>query len=144
AGNDAHAVRHFELRHGIAQFVTIFAFDAARYTAATGVIGHQYQIAAGQRDEGGQCSAFVAALILIDLNDELLTFLEHILDAGATAFCIVEKIAAGHFLEWQKSVPVCAVVDKGSFKRGLDASNTAFVDVAFALFLTSSFDIKID
>ena len=37
-----------------------------------------------------------------------------------------------------------AVIDKAGFKRRLDARNNAFVNIAFALFTTGSFNIDID
>ena len=48
AGNQAHARRMLEPIHDLAQFLAVFALDAARHTAAARVIGHQDQIAAGQ------------------------------------------------------------------------------------------------
>ena len=72
AGNDAHALRRVELIHGLAQLLPFFALNPTRDTAAAGVVGHQYKVATGQRDKGGQCSALVAALFLLDLNNELL------------------------------------------------------------------------
>ena len=41
----AHAVWHFELRHGVAQFVTIFAFDTTRNAATARIVRHQNEIA---------------------------------------------------------------------------------------------------
>ena len=40
AGNQAHAARHLELIHGLAQLLAILALDSARYTATARVIGH--------------------------------------------------------------------------------------------------------
>ena len=37
-----------------------------------------------------------------------------------------------------------AVVDKTGFERRLNARNNAFVNIAFALFATGSFNINID
>ena len=37
-----------------------------------------------------------------------------------------------------------AVIHKTRFKRGLDARDNAFVNIAFALFTTGSFNINID
>ncbi len=74
AGDQAHAFRNVELRQRVAQFVALFALDAARDATAARVGRHQHDVAAGQRDVGGQCSALVAALVLFDLNQEFLAF----------------------------------------------------------------------
>jgi hypothetical protein len=74
-------LRHVQLVHDVAQFGAVVALDAARDAAAARVVRHQHQVAAGQRDEGGQRRALVAALVLVDLDDEFLAFAEGVLDA---------------------------------------------------------------
>src|SRR5690606_30532132 len=64
ARDDAHAGGHLQLVHGLAQFLAVLAFDAARYAAAARIVGHQHQVAARERDKGGQRGAFIAALFL--------------------------------------------------------------------------------
>ena len=54
------------------------------------------------------------------------------------------KLLSENFLEWQKSMSVLAIVYKASLKARLDAGNDTFVNIAFALFATGSFDIEID
>src|SRR5690606_40603476 len=117
-----------------------------RNATATRIVRHQHEITTGQRDEGGQCGAFVAAFVLVDLDDEFLAFLDDVLDAGAAAFglSLVLEVAAGDFLEWQKTMPFGAVVDEGSFERGLDTGDDTLIDIALALFLAGGFDIQID
>ena len=44
ASDDAHAGRDGQLVHGFAQFLTFFALDAARNTAASRVVRHQDQV----------------------------------------------------------------------------------------------------
>ena len=82
AGDDAHAVGTSSCAMSVAQFVAVFAFDAARHAAAARVVWHQHQIAAGEADEGGQRSTLVAAFVLFHLDDEFLAFFQGILDAG--------------------------------------------------------------
>ena len=142
--DQTHALRHVELIHGFAQFVAIFALDATRYTATTGIVGHQDQIASSQRNECGECRALVAALILVDLDDEFLAFLEGFLDGRAVWFNAFTKIGARDFLEGEKAVPFCAVIDKGRFEAGLDAGDYGLVDVALALFLGGRFDVEVN
>ncbi|MNI23184.1 hypothetical protein D3C73_767590 [compost metagenome] len=144
ASNDAHALGQIKLLHGIAQFLAVFTLDAARNTAATGVVGHQDQIAASQRDERGQGCALVAAFFLFDLNDQFLAFAQRILDAGATDIDAFLEEAASNFLEGQKAVTVFTVVDEASFQAGFDPGNDTFVDVAFALFAAGSLDVEVD
>ena len=67
----------------VAQLVAVLALDAARDAAAARIVRHQHQVAAGERDERGQRRALVAALVLVDLDDELLAFAQRVLDAGA-------------------------------------------------------------
>ena len=144
AGNDAHALRDGQTVHGFAQFLSVFAFDATRYTAAARVVGHQYQIPAGKRDEGCQCCTLVAALFLFDLDDEFLAFTQRILDARSAHIHAFLEVSAGDFLEGQEAVALFAVADKAGFEARLDAGNDPFVYVAFALFAAGGFDVEVN
>src|SRR5690606_23630311 len=144
AGDDAHALGHFQLLHRVAQFLAVFAFDPARDAAAARVVGHQHQVAAGQRDERGQGGALVAALFFFDLDDQFLAFAQGVLDAGGADVHAFLEVAAGHFLEWQEAVAIFAVVDEAGFQAGFDAGNDTFVNVAFALFAAGGFDVEVD
>src|SRR3546814_6592850 len=57
-------------------FFAFVTFGAARDTAGLRIVRHQYQIAASQRNEGRQCGALVAALFLLDLDDDFLAFFQ--------------------------------------------------------------------
>ena len=142
-GDDAHPVRHFQLPDRVAQFVAIFTFDTTRDATSARIVGHQHQVAPGERDVRGEGSALVAAFVLVDLDDEFLPVLELILDAAATAVTFAQ-ILAGDFLERQEPVTVGAVIDETGFEAGFDAGDDCLVDVALALFLTGRFDIEID
>jgi hypothetical protein len=61
--------------HGLAHLVAVLALDAARHAAGARIVRHEHQEAAGQTDEGGEGGALVAALFLLDLDDEFLAFL---------------------------------------------------------------------
>ena len=143
ARDDGHALGVFELVHGLLELGALVAFDAARDTTTPGVVGHQHHIAASQRDEGGQGRALVATLFLLDLNDQLLAFLDHIIDAGLAGGDAFGEILLGDFLEGQKAVAVFAVVDKAGFQGGLDPGNNGFVDIAFALFAAFDFNFVV-
>src|SRR5690606_14052576 len=95
-------------------------------------------------DERGQGRALVAALFLVDLNDEFLSFVEGVLDARSAHIHSFLEIAAGYFLEGEKSVTLFAIVDEAGLKAGFDSGDDSLVNVAFALFASSSFYIEID
>ena len=80
--DQAHVARHGQAVQGFTQFVALFAFDAAADATSTWIVRHQYQVTTGEADEGGQGRALVAALFLLDLDDQLLAFLDHVLDPG--------------------------------------------------------------
>ena len=85
AGDDAHALRDVELGDRVAQLVALLALDAARDAAAARIVRHQHEVAAGEGDVGGQRRALVAALVLVDLDDQLHALAELVLDAAAAA-----------------------------------------------------------
>ncbi len=143
-GDHAHAVRDLQLRHRFAQFLTLVAFDPARHAAAARIVRHQNQIAAGERDERGEGGALVAALFLLDLDDQFLAFAQGILDARGAHVDAFLEVLAGDFLERQEAVAVFAVVDEARFERRLDTGDDTFVDIAFALFAPGCLDVDVD
>ena len=144
AGDQAHALRHVELIHDLAQFGAFVTLDATRNAATARVVRHQHQVTSGERDVGGEGSALVAALVLFDLNDQFLPFAQRLLDGGLAGVNAGLEVGAGNFLERQKAVALGAVVDKGRFEAGLDAGYHRLVDVALAFFLGGRFDIEVD
>src|SRR5690606_8184120 len=132
-GDDAHACRQIELVHGFAQFLTIFAFNAARYATPARIVRHQDEITTGQRDKGGERGALVAAFFLFDLDDEFLALGERILDTRTADIHAFLEIAAGNFLEGKKAVTLFAVADEAGFQARFDAGDDTLVDIAFAL-----------
>ncbi|MDR9000031.1 hypothetical protein FEP67_06196 [Burkholderia multivorans] len=144
AGDHAHPVRNLQLRHRFAQFLTLVALDPARHAAAARVVRHQHEVAAGERDERGEGGALVAALFLLDLNDQFLALAQRVLDARGAHVDAVLEVLAGDFLERQEAVAVFAVVDEARFERRLDARDDTFVDIAFALFAPGCLDVDVD
>ena len=145
AGDQAHAVRHLELIHDIAKLGPLVALDAARNATATRVVGHQHQIATGERDVGRQRRALGAALVLLDLDDQLLAFLECVLDAWSPlAVAAGGEIRLRDFLEGQKAVALGAIIDESCFEAGFDAGDDRLVNVALAFFFGGRFDIEVD
>jgi len=144
AGDDAHAFGQLQLVERVAQLVAVFALDAARDAAAARVVGHEDEVASRQADEGGEGGTLVAALVLFDLDDQLLALAQRILDAGTADVDAILEIAAGDFLEGQEAVAFFAVVDERRLEAGLDAGNDAFVDVALALLPGCRLDVQVD
>ena len=143
-GDYAHTLADLELVYQRTQFVSILTLHATRNTATARVVGHQYEIASRQADESRKRRALVAALVLFDLDDELLAFLECVLDAGFANFCILPEVALGDFLERQEAVPFLAIIDEGGLETGLDAGDDTLVNVALALFPCCRFDVEVD
>ena len=105
AHDHAHIGRHVQAVDGLAQVIALVAFDAAGNAAGTGVVRHQYQVAASQADKGSQGSAFIAALFLVYLNNDFLAFAQYFLDVDA-AFRLLGEVFAGDFLEGEKAVAI--------------------------------------
>ena len=144
--DDAHGLGHLNVVHGFLELSPLFAFDATGNTTGAGVVGHQYQVASGKGDEGGQGRAFVAALFLINLDDDFLAFGDHVLDVDL-AFDLARRfleVLFGNFLQGQEAVALGAEIDKGSLKAGLNAGNAAFVNVGFFLLAGTGFDIEVE
>src|SRR6185369_2044314 len=144
AGDDAHAVGQLELVQGVAQLVPVLALDAAGDPAAPRVVRHQDEIPPRQGDEGRERRALGAALVLLDLDAELLPLAQRVLYAGPPYVDAFLEIAAGDFLEGQKPVPLLAIVDEGGLEAGLDPGDDSFIDVALALFPRGGLNIEID
>ena len=138
----AHLVGQRELAHGVLELAALIALDAPRDTAGTRVVGHQHQEAPGQADEGGQRRTLVAALLLVDLDDDFLSLLEHLLDIGAPRG-FLGKVLAGDLLERQKAVTIGAEVDEGGFQAGFQAGDLAPVDVGLLLLPGAGLDVQI-
>ncbi len=144
ARDDAHAGGQLELVHRLAQFLPVFAFDAARDPAAAGIVRHQHQVAAGQRDKGRQRRPLVAAFLLLDLDDHFVAVADRFVDAGAADVDAGPEEAARDLLERQEAVPLLAVVHEAGFEAGLDPGDDALVDVRLALLATLGLDVDVD
>ena len=142
AHDQAHVARYGQAVQGFAQFVALFAFDAARDATGARVVGHQYQVAAGQADEGGEGGTFVATLFLLDLNDDFLPFAEHFLDVHP-AFRGFLEVFAGDFFQRQEAVTFGTEVDESGFEAGFDAGDLAFVDVGLFLLTRAGLDVQV-
>ena len=133
AGNDGHAIGVFQLVHGLFQLGAFVTLNATRNTAAPRVVGHEHHIAACQTDEGGKRCAFIAAFFFFYLDKEVLPLFDDFLNARLRRRDIAAEVLFRDFFKRQKTVPVFAVIDKAGFKRGLDAGDHGFIDIALAL-----------
>ena len=130
--------------HDFAQFGALVALDAARNAAATRVVGHQNKVAAGETDESRQRCALVAALVLVDLDDDFLALTQCFADGRLAGFDTGLEIGAGNFLERQEAVAFRSIVDERRFETGLDARDYRLVNVAFLLFLCGRFNVEVN
>ncbi len=144
ARDQAHAFGVVELVEVFLQLLAVFALDAARHAAAARIVRHQHQVAPGQGDEGRQRSALVAALLLFDLHEQRVAFLDRVLDARRAHVDTFAEEIARDLLERQEAVPVFTVVDKTGFERRLDSRHDGFVDIAFALFATFDLGFEVE
>ena len=112
--------------------------------AAARVVGHQHEVAAGQGHESGQRRTLVAALFLLDLDQQFLAVGDDVLDLRVAHAGAFAEVVLGDFLERQEAVAVFAVVDEAGFQRGLDAGDHALVDIALLLLLADGLDIKVN
>ena len=143
-GDEAHATWDLKLVHGLLELLPVLALDAAGDTTPSGVVGHEHKVPASERDEGRQRCAFVAALFLLNLNEELGALGDGFLDGGATHIDPGTKVLPGDLFEGEKAVPLFSVIDKAGLETGLNPSHDPFVDVALALFPASRLDVEID
>ena len=144
--DEPHVLGDLELAHGVAQLGAVITLDAPRDAPRAGVVGHEHQVASGQGDEGGEGGALVAALLLVDLNDDLPALAQGILDIdpGPGLVGLVAEVAPGDLLEGEEAMALGAIVDEGRLQAGLDAGDGAFVDIGLFLFASRGFDIQVE
>ena len=145
ARDEAHALGDLELVHHLAQLVAVLAFDPSRYPTPARVVGHQHEVASGERNVGGEGRALVAALVLVHLDDQVGSHPQvggHLRAAELAA--VVHHELLGDFLERKETMPLGAVIDEDGLQGRLYAGNNPFVDVALALFLAGGLDVEVD
>ena len=131
----AHAVGYLDFGERAPGEIALRADDAPGHTAGAGLVRLQDDEPAGEADEGGQRGALVAALLLVDLHNDVLAFFQDILDVGlAASLDGLDEVLAGDFLEREKTVALGAEVNERGFEAGLDARDLSFVDVGFFAF----------
>ena len=143
--DDAHGLRYLNIVHGVFELGPLVAFNAAGNATGTGVVGHEDQVAAGEGNKRGQGGALVATLFLVDLDDDFLTFGDHVLDVDL-ALDLARRfleVLLGDFLQGQKAVAIGAEIHEGSFEARLNAGNTSFIDVGFFLLAGAGFNVEV-
>ena len=139
-----HPWRDHEGIHDVAHGIAVFALDATADAARTRVVRHQDEEATGEGDIGGERCPFVAALFFLDLNDDVLPFLQHLAHVDASATGLLEEVFAGDFLQRQEAVTFGTVIDEAGFERGLDSCNARLVDVRLLLLPRGQLDRQIE
>ena len=145
ADDQAHAFRDLQRGHDLAHVGAGIALDAAGDAAGARVVGHQHQVAAGQADIGGQRRTLGAAFLLLDLDQQLLAFLQVFLDVAAADFLLgwQAEIGRDDLLERQEAMAFRAEIDEGGFQAGLDPADDALVDVGLFLLPGRNLDVKV-
>src|SRR4051812_44165416 len=90
----------------------------------------QHQIAAGDRQAGGERRALGADRVLLDLDDDRLPLLEHLLDTGVGAVRLLVVGVRDHVLDGQEPMALGAIVDEGGVQARLNAGDDTAIDVA--------------
>ena len=145
AQDHAHSLGHLDAGQGFTGKVPVVAHDAPRHSSRTRLVRLQYDEPAGKADEGRQRSTLGAAFLLVDLDDNVLTFPENVLDVGfAAGLGGLDVILFGDFLERQEAVTVGAEVYESRLETGLDACDLSFVDIGFLSLATCQLDIQIE
>ena len=94
---------------------------------------------------GCQSGPFIAAFFFVDLDDDLLAFLDDLGDVDS-AFDLVQgnlEVLAGYFFKRQKAMTIAAVIDKGGFETGLNAGDFGLIDIGLFLFPDAIFDVQV-
>lgn len=100
----SHAVGHFQVFHGLFQLSALITFNPTGDTTGARVVGHEYQVRAGQTDKGGQGGALVTTFFFIYLNYDFLAFTDHFFNAGTTLEGVTfGEVLAGDLFQWQKA-----------------------------------------
>ena len=144
AGDQAHPLGVVELIHVLLELFPVVPLDAAGNATASRVVGHEHQVAAGQRDEGGECGPLVAALFLLHLHQQFGAVGDDILDLGVADGHPRLEIVLGDFLEGQEAVAVFTVVHEAGLQRGLHPRDHGFVDIALALFAPFNLGFEVE
>ena len=135
AQDDAHALGNFDVIEGLAGKVAFGADDAPRDAAGARLVRLEDDEATCQADEGRESRALVAALFLVDLDDNVLALAQDFLDVRfAARFRLLDEVLARNLFEGEEPVAFCAVVNERRFEAWLDAGYFAFVDVGFLAF----------
>ena len=130
ADDDAAPVRQVEaVGEGLELLARVLVLDLARHAAGVVERG-QHQVAAGEREAGGERRALLADGVLGHLDDDRLALLQDVLDARVAALGLAVVGLGDHVLDGQEAVALGAVVDEGGVQAGLDVGDDAAVDVA--------------
>ena len=124
----------------------LVALHPSRDSSRSRVVRHQDQVAAREADERGERRSLVAALFLLDLDDDLLAGGHRFLDREAAVLAIprIPQVLAGDLLERQKAVALLSIVHEGGVEARLDPDDPALVDVRLLLGARRGLDVHVD
>ena len=137
-------MRQVKFFHCFTKFLTFFAFNTARDTTATRIVGHQNEVATSQADKRGEGSALITAFFFFNLNDEFLTFGDGITNRARTHIKTFLEVGTRDFFKGKEAVTFFAIVNEAGFKARFDAGDNTFIDVGFTGFATDGFDVDVD
>ena len=145
AHDESHARRNFERAQRLAQLRPVLALDAPRDPARPRVVGHQDEIASGKARKRGECGALPAALLFLDLNEQLQPFGQGVLDRRRLAdfSLLVGVVLTCDLLERQEAVPLRAIVDERGLQALLHPRDLRLVDARLALTAPGNFDVEV-
>src|SRR5690606_22159805 len=143
ADDHPHVVGDRERIHRLLQLGAVLALDPARDATGGRGVGHQHHVAAGQRDEGGECGALVAAFLLLHLDHHFLALAQQLLEARLRRVDAGAEVVARDLLEREEAVALAAVLDEGGLQRRLEPGDAALVDVGLLLFLRGLLDVDV-
>ncbi|MEZ5313574.1 MAG: hypothetical protein R2862_07925 [Thermoanaerobaculia bacterium] len=144
ADDDAAAVRELELAGDRTQLgACLLVLDLARHPAGVVERGED-QVAAGEREVGGDRGALRSLGFAGDLHHDRLALLQDVVDLRpAPRFGILVARLVDDVLDGEEAVLAAAEVDEGGVQGGLEVGDDTAVDVAPRQTALSHFDLVV-
>ena len=135
AQDDTHSLGDVDIVQRLACQVPVLTDNAPGNTTGVGLVGFQYDESSCETDKRRQCGALVATFFLVDLDNDVLAFVQDVLYVRlAAGLDVGNEIFAGDFLQRQKAVALGAVIDERGLETWLDARYLSFVDIGLFTF----------
>ena len=115
--------------------IALLTGDSARYPPCPGIVGHQHNEPASETYECRERCAFGTPFFFVDLDNDVLTFFENLLDVDSfSRIGLFQEVLSGYLFQRQKAVALRVVIYEGGIETRLNAGNFTLVDVCFFLF----------